>query len=187
MKKNDRVRILDTDSRYYLHGMTGVVADDNVADVLVNLDAGQSLRDFPPAMTEPLAGWWVLANDLELIPEPEAPKSTEVAPDYVRTTALLAGITAPGFYTIGADEAGRLRVESFTAATVLEADGPEPDEPAGVWVVSRGNEDQTISVLSVHDDELDAWRHTSGRGEADVTFVEFGAPVERIIRETRSL
>lgn len=108
---------------------------------------------------------------------------------YVRTTALLAGVTAPGFYTVGADEAGRLRVESFTAATTLEADGPEEDRP-GMWVVSSVEADNFSNILvqSVHDDELDAYHAVDfSWTRPTVTFVEYGAPVQDVIRETHSL
>jgi hypothetical protein len=187
MNLNDHVRILDTDPRPYLHGLTGRLTRSAAnTEFRINLDEGQSIESFPGDLEAPLAGWWVSAGDFELIPEaspasndPDAPMATLPA-----TTQPAATFKAPGFYTVGVDADGRLRVDSFTSAVSLDE---VPDSPAGLWVVSRGNEDGSTTVLSIHDDELDAWRHTANRTAATVTFVEYGAPVQDVVRETNSL
>lgn len=186
MKKNDRVRVLDTDPRPTVRGLTGTIIDTDIAGPPAPVEHRVLLDEAPAGYTT--ARWAFFERHLEVIPSPAMADATATlfAP-LGWTKDFLRSVIAPGYYHVVRDGEERFAIASFTADTG-ETDGG-PEEPAGVWVATHLDPDNfSIIVDSVHEEEVEAWRALDTETTRPrVTFVEFGAPVSKVVTETHGL
>lgn len=169
------VRVLDTDLRAIVRGATGRIIGINMRSRDEKRISYRLTLDKAPEGYG-ADGWAVFGKDVEVIEPATLPESVRPA----------ATFGEPGFYTVTRGTDGELRVDSFTSSAILSG----PEEPAGVWVASHMDADHlsTVIVDSIHEEEVEAYRALDlGATRPRVTHVEFGAPVERIVRETHGL